>query len=193
MAVIRVSGIPGSGKTTLCKRLSAALGYRYYYAGGIFRAMAAREGLTIEEFYKRLSSDPKAESRVDEELGALMRTEDNLLVEGRIAPFQETPFQAINIFLSVSPEEGARRERLRPENAARTPEEMMEFTRERIENERKHYRALYNIEDHFDPARFDVVIDTTMITPEEVFKAILKELSLKGIAAKEKSPMTAIS
>ncbi len=192
MAVIRVSGYPGSGKTTLCKRLSTALQYRYYYAGGMFRAMAEKEGLSIEEFYKKLSSDPAVERKVDEELAALMRTENNLLVEGRMAPFQETPQKSINILLLVSPEEGARRERLRPENNARSMEEMMVYTKERIENERHHYYSLYGIEDHFDRGRFDIVIDTTTVSPDEVFTIVLQELSSFDVMGKEKLPLSAV-
>jgi predicted cytidylate kinase len=192
MAVIRMSGYPGSGKTTLCKRLSGALSYRYYYAGGIFRAMAEKEGLSIEEFYKKLSSDPAVENKVDEELASLMRAEDNLLVEGRMAPFQPTPHKSINVLLLVSPEEGARRELLRPENSSRSMEEMTVYTRERIENERRHYKSLYGIEDHFDQKHFDVVIDTTLISPDEVFTTVIQKLSAFDVLAKEKSPLSAI-
>jgi len=58
MAVIRVSGNIGSGKTTLSKRLAKELGYGYHYTGGIFRKLAAEAGLSIEDYYAQVSANP---------------------------------------------------------------------------------------------------------------------------------------
>lgn len=176
MAVIRISGYPGSGKTTLSKHLSEFLGYGYHYTGGIFRDMAKEKSLSIEEFYKYISADPAAEKSVDDRQAEIMQTEDNILVEGRIAPFQKSPFQTINILLTVSPEEGARRQLLRSENAHRSLGEMLSETEERLKNEREHYRTLYGIPNHFDEKKFDIVVDTTNLKPDDVFKEVQKRL-----------------
>jgi predicted cytidylate kinase len=174
--VIRVSGHPGAGKTTLCKRLAAALGYEYHYAGGIFRQMAAERGLSIEDFYAALAADPAAENAVDERQERLMAEKDNLVMEGRIAPFLPCPFPTCNILLTVEPRTGAARNAQRPENTGRSIEDMEARTQERLEAERNHYRALRGIEDHLDPSRFDIVIDTTTLTPDEVFSAVMNAL-----------------
>ncbi len=176
MAVIRISGYPGSGKTTLSKRLSEFLGYGYYYTGGIFRDMAKEKNLSIEEFYKYISADPAAERSVDDRQAEIMKTKDNILVEGRIAPFQASPFQTINILLKVSSEEGARRQLLRKENSHRSLGEMLSETEERLKNEREHYRSLYGIPNHFDETKFDIVADTTNLEPEAVFKEVQERL-----------------
>lgn len=177
MAVIRVSGYSGAGKTTLCKRLAPLLGYAYHYAGGIFRNMAAEKGLTIEEFYKKLQEDPELEKSIDMRLAALMKKEDNILVEGRIAPFQPTPFRAVNLLLTVDPLEGTKRQLLRKENFGKSLAEMRALTTERLAVEKKRYRDLYGIEDHLGESHFDIVLDTTGISPDEVVKRAEAELA----------------
>jgi CMP/dCMP kinase len=176
MSVIRVSGYPGSGKTTLCKRLAEELGYEYHYAGKIFRDMANERGQSIEEFYASLSAEPELEKSVDEKLGALMQKQDNLVMEGRVLPFLPSPFKTVNILLTVDEHEGARRALERPENAGRTLEDMAHQTAGRLSTERKRFQDLYGIEDHLDPKHFDIALDTTGLTPDGTFQTIAGRL-----------------
>lgn len=176
MAILRISGHPGAGKTTLSKELILTLGYEYHYAGGIFREMAKEAGLSIEEYYRQLASDVSSEASVDNRLWEIMKSRDNLIIEGRVAPFQEVSYQTVNILLKVDPKEGARRELLRNENKDKSLEEMIALTKERVENERKHYKKLYGIGDHFDEKCFDIVIDTTDLSEEEVFRKVMSKL-----------------
>ena len=181
MAVIRISGHPGAGKTTLAKRLAEALQYTYFYNGGVLRQMAAERGMSIEDFYREVAGNPTLEKSVDEQSERLMEQNDKLIVEGRMAPFQKTPFKAVNIFLKVSPQEGARRQSLRIENAGKAIPEIERLTKERVLNERAHYKQLYGIEDHFDESKFDIVLDTTHTTLEETFRLTLNRLKDLGI------------
>jgi len=178
MAIIRVSGYPGSGKTTLCKRLAAHLRYEHHYAGGIFRAMAKERGLSIEAFYEQVAKDPSLEQSVDEKQAELMQTFDNLVMEGRMAPFQKTPFKTINVLLTVDPDVGAKRELEREENRGRSVAEMRELATKRIETERSHYRDLYKVPNHLDPEHFDIVLDTSGLSKDEVFTEIMHGLKL---------------
>lgn len=179
MAIIRVSGHPGAGKTTFCGMLAEKLGYEYFYAGKLFRELAAKAGLPIEEFYKQLAADPSREKDIDDRQRELMRQKDNLIIEGRIAPFLPASFPVVNILLTVDPLEGARRQGLRPENAGRSVEEIHERTRERIAHEREHYRLLYGVSDHFSPDHYDIVIDTTTRNAEQTLASALHELATK--------------
>jgi len=179
MAVIRISGYPGSGKTTLAKRLAEEYSYEYFYAGGLFRDMAREKNLSIEEFYRKLAQDPNLEKSVDERQAKLMQEKDNIVVEGRIAPFQDTAFKRINILLKVSRDEGARRQSLRPENTGKSISDIKKFTEERIATEREHYRSLYSIKDHFDEKQFDIVLDTTSISADKVFEIILDRIETR--------------
>ncbi len=173
MAIIRVSGHPGAGKTTICKLLSETLGYEYVYTGGALREMAKERGMPIEDFYRELSKDLNLEKTLDAKSEKLMQSRDNVIVEGRVAPFQKAAFSTVNILLTVTPREGALRQSLRSENKGKSVAEIERLTVERIGNERAHYQALYSIEDHFDPKKFDIVVDTTNLSVGETFDLVL--------------------
>ena len=176
MAVIRISGYHGSGKTTLSERLAKALGYEYHYTGGVFRKLAKECGLSIEDFYARVISDPELERKIDGEQEKLMMERDNLVVEALIAPFLKCSFPAINVKIFVEPEEGVRRQLMRPENAGKSFGEMAEKSRARLENEKIHYLSLYGIRDHLADDIFAVIVDTTKLNPDEAFKAVMEKL-----------------
>jgi cytidylate kinase len=181
MAVIRMSGHPGAGKTVLATRLARELGYTYFYVGGLFRELAKERGIAIEDFYRDLANDPTLERSIDAQAERLMQQNDRLIVEGRVAPFQKSSFKTINVFLKISPEEGARRQSLRAENAGKTIPEIERLTKERVANERTHYKQLHGITDHFDESKFDIVLDTTKTTPEEAFQIVLDKLRKMGV------------
>lgn len=182
MAVIRVSGSHGSGKTTLCRKLAELLHYGYSYTGGIMREMAFKQGVSIEEFFDKLASDPELERSIDNRQAELMNEQDDLVVEGRVAPFQDCPWTKVNILVTVSPAEGARRQLQRPENANMTLDEMLKLSERRLQTERERYRRLYGIQNHLDPKFFDIVIDTTVLTPAEALNTVVRNLSFLGIA-----------
>jgi len=179
--IIRVSGYPGAGKTTLCKKLAETFGYAFHYTGGVFRKLASERGLSIEEFYHAIADDEDLERAIDREAERVMNEKKNLVVDSRIAPFQKTKFPAVNILLTVSPEEGARRELLRPENSRFTLEEMMRITQERLADEKRSFKKLYGIDDQFEPSKFDIVLDTTDLSPDEEFTAVMEQLSRRGV------------
>ena len=51
--VITISGLPGSGKTTVARLVAKELGLEHVYAGDIFRRQAAEAGVTLEEYTRR--------------------------------------------------------------------------------------------------------------------------------------------
>lgn len=171
-----MSGYPGAGKTTFCKKAAEALNYEYVSTGKIFRGLAAELGLSIEEFNKKIASDPELEREIDERQKKVMMIKDNIIVDGRMAPFFEIPFKAINVLLKVDPKESARRQLIRKDNAEMTVEEVVENTKGRVESEGGRYRTLYGIQNHFDEKYFQVIVDTTSFSPEETFRITIEKI-----------------
>jgi len=173
--IITIGGNPGAGKTTLANRLANAMHYEQLYVGGIFREMAAQKNLSIEQFYEQLKDDPAIEQAVDKRQADMMYEKDNLIVQGRIAWYfaQQSPFQVLNVLLTVEPATGAKRSGERKENVGVSTDEMMIATGEREKTERERYAMLYGIKNHLDPSHYNLVIDTTSLTEQEVFEKVL--------------------
>jgi len=179
--IITIGGNVGAGKTTLAAMLSHELNYEQLYVGGIFREMAAEKNLTIEQFYAQLKDDPAIEQTVDQRQATLMREKDNLIVQGRVAWYfaKSSPFKIFNVFLAVDPATGARRSGERKENVGRSTDEMGVITAEREKMERERYKMLYGIENYFDPAHYNFLIETSALSPQETFDRVLAAIREK--------------
>ncbi len=192
MAIITFGGDIGSGKSTVAPMVAKALGYESLYVGGIFRDMAQERGVSLEEFYASLAADPMLEKSVDERQVEFMK-KGNGVVQGRIAWFlvARAGQPAVNILLTVDPHVGAARKIAEGQYPCKTVDEVMAIHAARVADERAHYRALYGIEDHLDPRRFNFVCDTTDRTPEEVAAFLMKKIkeimAVSSLNSSEKS------
>lgn len=176
MPVVTLSGDPGSGKSTLRALLAKELGYAEFYAGALIREMAQRKNMLVEEFYKSLANDPQEEMELDKLQMEIIRAQKDIIVEGRIAPFLAPEVKKFRLYLAVSPMEGARRQRMRKENAAFSIEEIRIRTEERIATERVRYQSLYGIPDHLDKTKFDCVIETDGKLPKDTLQETVTRL-----------------
>ncbi len=138
--------------------------------------MAKEKGLTIEEFYSQLIADPALEKSVDDRQVALMMARDNLVMEGRITAFLPCAFRPVNLFIKVDERVGAFRQLNRPENHGKTIDEMLVLSRKRADDERKRYWNLYQIPNHLDEKCYDLVIDSTQLSPEELLKEVIRQI-----------------
>jgi cytidylate kinase len=166
---ILLSGLSGTGSTTAAKRIAEDFGLRYVYGGAIFRKMAEDRGIPLEELVESLERNSSIEREVDDHLKQMASREDNILIESRtIGWILPRHVPAIRIWLTCDLPERLRRVQNR-EHHARSPENLLR--REASDNKR--YRALYGIEpDDFTP--FDLVLDTTALSVDEVVRQIKK-------------------
>ena len=63
--IITISGVIGSGKSTVAKMLSQKLGWQYYSTGMAQRKIAEEMGLTTIELNALSLKDPSIDERVD--------------------------------------------------------------------------------------------------------------------------------
>ena len=176
---LTVSGDIGSGKSTFSKRLAEELELPRIYAGQIMREEAARQGMTLQDFNQLLEVDDQVDRRVDElQLEKSKETERGIF-EGRVAwHFNIAP--DVKLFFKVTPEKGAERvfgdhSSLREKFNAL--EEVITLNEKRKASEEKRYNAYYDIS-AYDLNNFDIVIDTTKLTVDEVFKKTVEEIAI---------------
>jgi cytidylate kinase len=168
--LITISGLPGSGKTTVARLVARALGLEHVYAGNIFREQARAHGLSLEEYVRRAEKDPS----IDRELDARMReraAHGDAVLEGRLAAFMadQAGARALRVFLDASEEVRAERIFGREGGAAEQRRREMQV---REASDRRRYRELYGV-DYHDHARYDLVMDTEGRSPAEVADAIV--------------------
>lgn len=182
--IISISGVPGSGKTSVGKMLAERLGLRFYSVGGLRGKMAMERGLSIDELNKLGENDRTTDALVDDDQKELGTTENNFVIEGRLS-WHFIP-HSYKIFLDCDPQEAARRifagqraasgkERL-DEKMYESIEETQRAIEARVASDVLRYQKYYQL-DYRDPAHYDLVFDTTnMHGPEETTEKLLTRI-----------------
>ena len=174
--IITISGLPGSGKSTIGKLLAQKLGYRFYSMGDLRGKMAMDRGMNIDALNKVGEQEPWTDRDVDDYQKKLGETEDNFVIDGRLSWFFIP--RSLKIFLTVKLEEGAERifQRQRPdETPAASAQDVLNTLKTRITSDGVRYQKWYHVR-FDDPANYDVTIDTTTLAPEAVVKKIMDNL-----------------
>ncbi|MFH1182875.1 MAG: cytidylate kinase family protein [Candidatus Moraniibacteriota bacterium] len=178
--IISISGLPGSGKSTVAKMLAEKLGFERVSMGGIFRRLADQKGITILELIKQAETDGSIDEDADRMVSDLGRNKDNFIIESRTA-FHFIP-DSLKIFVKVDLKEGAKRifkdlmkEERNEEDKANSANNLSKMLEERIETDKGRYQKYYSI-DITDLGNYDLVVDSTSLTPEEVVDRIMVEV-----------------
>jgi len=176
MTVITISGNPGSGKTTVAKLLEKELDIKYIYSGMIFRDLAKEYKMSLEEFGKYCEEHKNIDVELDNRQIEVLK-KGNVILEGRLAGWlaYKNKIPAFKISIIADLDTRAKRVVNREKgNIEKKKKEIIE--RERSESTR--YKKYYNI-DLKDNSIYDIVIDSSNKTPEEIVDIILKEMREK--------------
>ncbi len=179
--IITISGKPGSGKTTVGNMLAKHLGYDEYDIGIFRREMARRRGMTIAEYNTFGETNPITDTEADEYQRELGQTRDNFVVQGRTS-FHFIP-HSIKLFLDVDTEVGAKRiwkdlqsdPDKRNEGKYASLQEVIDSIPKRIASDTKRYQQYYSI-DVSDKSHYDLWLDTSEMTAQQTFDAIVEFL-----------------
>jgi CMP/dCMP kinase len=181
-AIITLSGDIGSGKSAVGKLLAQLTGFELLSTGSIQRSIATKLGITTLELNERSAKDRTVDDQIDQRTIELGNTRDRFIMDSRLA--WHFIHEAFKVFLTVEPRIGGERvfNAARPEERHGSIEMAVEnnLTRQKLEQER--WGNLYGVQLR-NYANYDLVVDTSSITPEEVATRIFDAYKATGRAA----------
>jgi CMP/dCMP kinase len=179
--VVCVSGMAGTGKSTLAKKLAQKYRLRHYSGGDALKELAAEEGYTTSgpgwwesseglSFLEKRGKDEKFDKAVDDKLLENAR-QGNVLLDSWTMPWL-LPY-GFKIWLSASVEKRAERIVKRDKI---TFKEALEVIKEREGKTKAIYQRLYSFALGEDLTPFHLVLDTDNLSADEVFRVLCKVL-----------------
>ena len=165
--IMTISGDLGSGKSVLANALVDYWGAEAYSTGKIQRQMAEERGISTLELNKLAETDKSIDDEIDGNFTKLSQTDKNLVVDSRMA-WHFIP-DSFKIKLEVNPVLAA--ERIIAAN--RSNEKYGDFDatlqglKDRKSSERERFKKYYNV-DIEDQDNYDIVIETTDVTPQAI-------------------------
>lgn len=174
--LITISGQLGSGKSTVAKMLAKQLKWQYYSTGMAQRMIAKKRGISTTQLNRLTITDPS----IDYEIDAVFKNPPwggkPCVVDSRLA-WHFLP-KSLKVCLLIDPKVAAKRvcaEKKRVSEHYSNEKEALTYLKKRSELEQAHFIKNYQL-DITDVSQFDLVIDTTPLTPEEVCQKILSAL-----------------
>lgn len=173
---ITIGGLSGTGKGTVAKKLAEKLGFQSNSAGNFFRELAKEKGYdSLVDFLKNAYSptvnDFSVDIEVDERTKKFGAENDKFIIEGRLCAHMIP--EAFKILLTCDEEERFRRV------AERQNVDLDSAKKETLEREKLYtnfYKSFYKIENYLDENHYDLVLDTTSVSPDEIIEKIINKL-----------------
>ena len=177
--VICISGMAGTGKSTLSKKLAQKYGLQYYSGGEALKDLAKAEGYnsSVEgwwespeglKFIKERGNDPKFDKAVDDKF-LQYAEQGNVLLDSWTMPWLLKGGYKIWLLASLQKRAGrvAERDKI-------TQAEAFKVLEEKEVRTKAIYKKLYGFALGDDLAPFDFILDTDNLSADEVFAVLCK-------------------
>ena len=177
--VVCISGMAGTGKSTLAKKLARKYNLKYYSGGDALKELAKQEGYDVSvngwwetpvglNFLNKRVNDPKFDMAVDEKL-LEYSTQGNVLLDSWTMPWLVKG--GFKIWLQASFTKRATRV---AERDGISFQEAVKVLEEKEAHTKAIYKALYGFVLGEDLAPFDFILDTDNLNADEVFEVLCR-------------------
>lgn len=174
--IISLAGELASGKGTVSKILMEKLNYGVYRNGEYFRKLAKEKNMSVTEFNEYVEKHPEIDRQIEKSAAEYAKTNNEFIIDARLG-WYAVP-ESFKVYLTVDIDEAARRafndENRKETEKFDTVEEQKQDLIKRYTLENERYFSLYGVRKE-DISNYDLVIDTTNSTPEEVANKIIEE------------------
>ncbi|MFW5865679.1 MAG: (d)CMP kinase [Nanoarchaeota archaeon] len=176
--ILTLNGKGGSGKSTVARILAQKLDFKHYSSGDFMRSLARERGLSLLELSKLAESDKSIDEEIDRRQIKLGEKEDDFIIDARLAA-HFIP-DSVKIFLEC--DDMTRAKRILAANRSEEDNPDIDTTianiRTREASEVKRYGTYYGF-NPYDVSNYDLVIDTSTRSPEEIADMVLDHIKRK--------------
>jgi len=163
-----ISGQIASGTSTAAKNVAEKLNLKYESAGEFFRKYALEHNIPL---YDKARIPDDLDRQIDAKLTELAKNGGYSIDGHYIAYFTKDDPEVLKVLLTCENNERFKRALARKHTHTETVEEI----KKREVGLDKKFRKLYANEDYIDPKFFDLKIDTTNTSQQEVSEKIINK------------------
>ena len=174
--IISLSGDLASGKGSVSEVLMDKLSYGIYRNGEYFRKLAKEANMSLAEFGKYVEEHPEIDIEIENSAKEYAKHNDKFIIDARLG-WYAVP-ESFKVYLRVDIDEAARR--AFKDDKRKDLEEYTDIEAhkkaliERFKCENERYFKLYGVKKD-DYSNYDLIVDTTNLTPEEIANIIIRE------------------
>ncbi|MFX0039786.1 MAG: (d)CMP kinase [Promethearchaeota archaeon] len=173
--IITISGLHGTGKSTIAKLIAKKLKIQYYSTGQVFRDLAQEMNQTLEEFTHYVEKNPNIDEKLDKKIIEIAQG-GNIIIDSQLSGYILKNIADFKILLICSLETRVKRISERDNS---TYEEKLKETILRERSELERFKRLYDIDLNNQEELsliYDLIIDTENLTVEEILEIVLSNL-----------------
>jgi len=170
--ILTISGLHGTGKSTIGKLVADKLGIKYYSTGQAFRDLAKEMNLTLEELSEYAEKNPGIDEKLDNKIIEIAQKGD-IIIDSQLSAYILESIADFKILLTCPLEIRVKRMAQRDKESY---DKKLEETKIRENSELVRYKKLYNIDlkDEIKKEElYNLIIDTENLTVDEVLEKIL--------------------
>ncbi len=178
--ILVISGLHGTGKSTIAKMIAKELNIEHHSSGDLFRKLAQQKQMSLQDFSVYAIDHPEIDLELDQMTKELAESGKSMIFDGQVAPYILGDLADYCILLKCAKD--VRLERMRQRDNV-TLDKIIEETQKRESVERQRFIDLYGI-DILDGglilANFDLILDVTNLNIQEVFDVVINAVK-KGV------------
>lgn len=171
---IVISGRAAVGTSTLAKKLKETLGWEYVNAGQIQRQYDQKHKVNENAHGAEIRPD-EHEKEIDAMTKDMLSSKSNIIYEGWLAGYMARGIPDVLKVLVVCPDDEIRAQRVSKRDRVDIEAARKWITQRESENIVK-WKKLYGDHDFWDPALFDIVIDTSNSDIQQTRQLVLDKL-----------------
>lgn len=178
---ITIGGLSGTGTSSVGKAIAKKLNLEFVSGGNFARQLAAQRGMTIEEWDKYMldTGDFSDDNKIDGMQKEYGENKSDFILESRLGWYNVPDSIKIKLYCAddVRFQRTAKADPERFGSIVEDFEATKKKSLQREEDHRQRIENLYGIKNLNDDSHFDIVIDTTNLTFEEVLQKCLDFIS----------------